>query len=69
MTLYLTVSEGPSADQSVPVLATSDRGGIQAVFDALRRLGESPVHGGARPPVRFGERPFRIHGAADEQEG
>ncbi len=69
MTLYLTISEGPSADQAVPVLATSDRGVIQAVFDALRRLGESPPHGGPRPPVRVGERPLRIHGATDEQEG
>ncbi len=69
MTFYLTISQGPSADEAVPVLATSERGVIQAVFDALRRLGESPPYGGARPPVRFGERPLRIHGVCDEKEG
>ncbi len=69
MTFYLTISQGPSADRSVPVLATSDRSVVQAVFDALRELGESPAHGGPRSPVRFGEQPLRIHGGCDEQEG
>ncbi len=69
MTFYLTISQGPSADRSVPALATSDRSVIQAVFDALQRLGESPAHGGPRSPIRFGERPLRIHEVCDEQEG
>jgi hypothetical protein len=57
MPLYVTVSGGPSADQARPILASSDRSVVAAVFAALRSLGEhsdgpanhEPTHGDTWP--------------------
>ena len=41
MPLYLTLSEGPRADQTRPVLATGDRRIIGELLRAIGQLGDS----------------------------
>ena len=41
MPLYITVSEGPRADQARPVLATGDQRLVGELLKAIGRLGES----------------------------
>ena len=41
MPLYITVSEGPCADQARPVLATGDQRLVGELLKAIGRLGES----------------------------
>ena len=40
MPLYVTVSEGPRADRSAPILAVSDTRIIGALLDAIQRLAD-----------------------------
>ena len=55
MPLFITVSEGPRADQARPVLATGDQRLIGALLEAIGRLGDSeaPAEDDERgvPPV------------------
>jgi len=40
MPLYIIVSEGPSADQAVPLLAIADQRIVDALLQASRRRGQ-----------------------------
>jgi hypothetical protein len=40
MPLYLTLARGPRADHAIPIVATSDPSVVDAVLEALRRLGD-----------------------------
>src|SRR5581483_11339474 len=42
VSLYLTLSQGPRADRAEPILATSDPRVIDAMLNAVRRLGQRP---------------------------
>ena len=57
MSLFVTVSRGPRTDAAQPVLASSDRGVVEAVLDAVRRLAERDAGADGTPPEPDGWRP------------
>ncbi len=61
MPLYLTVSQGPSADRTRPILAVSDPGVIAAV---LREIGRLADPGTNAPPLPVEEE----HAAREEDQ-
>lgn len=54
MPLYLTLSEGPRADQARPILALSDRRVIDAMLREIGRLGDEPAGDEEREPPSVG---------------
>ena len=57
MRVFLTILEGPTPKEAVPILATEDREFVQAVVDRIaKRLlppeGDDVAHGSIRAEVR-----------------
>ncbi len=59
MPLYLTVSQGPSADRTRPILAVSDQGVIAALLREIGRLADPRTNA---PPL-----PMEQERAAEEE--
>jgi hypothetical protein len=66
MSLFVTVSRGPRADAAQPVLASSDRGVVEAVLDAVRRLAERDAGAERFPSEPDGWRPTETDADAGE---
>ena len=61
MPLFITVSEGPRADQARPVLATGDQRLVSALLETIGRLGDSQAPAedderGATPVTSIGRK-------------
>ena len=70
MPLYVTLSEGPRADQARPILVTSQQRVVAALLREIGRLGNAEGSRGPRRQPAAGSRAVKSDGhleAADEQ--